>query len=272
MVDQPEQEAMVNEVWRRYLVEGEETGAINWKHVFRHLPSDPRCKMCNAPFHGLGGQAVRLVFGRRPLAANPRLCSNCEDFARKYPGGAEIELSMLFADVRGSTALAESMAPAEFSRLIERFLKAATATLVRTDGLLDKLVGDEVVALYVPGMAGPQHARQAIMAAQALLDATGHTDPGGPWIPVGVGVHTGVAYVGTMGGKDGVVDITALGDAVNVTARLASQAGPGELLVSESAIAAAGIAADDAERRRLELKGRSEPISVRVLHAERIPA
>ncbi len=175
---------------------------------------------------------------------------------------------MLFADVRGSTALAERMSAADFSRLMNRFYAAATDVLIKTDALIDKLIGDEVVAFYLPLLTGPRHARPAVQAAQDLLRATGHGRSGGPWLPVGVGVHTGVAYFGGVGGVDGSVsDWTALGDNVNIAARLASEAGPGEALISDAAYAAAGLDLGQLEQRQLELKGKSEPVSVRVVRA-----
>lgn len=187
-------------------------------------------------------------------------------FAKRYPGGAELEISMLFVDVRGSTRIAEGMSPASFGRLMNRFYKAATDVLIRTDAVIDKLVGDEVIGLYLPIFTGPNHARPAVLAAQELLLATGQAEEEGPWLPIGIGVHTGVAFVGTVGGaEDTVSDITALGDNVNITARLASVAGPGEALISEAAYAAGGMDLGDLESRQLELKGKSEPISARVL-------
>jgi adenylate cyclase len=171
---------------------------------------------------------------------------------------------MLFADVRGSTGLAERARPAEFSRLMNRFYKVATGVLLETEALIDKFVGDEVVALYVPALAGVEHPSAAVRAGRALLRATRHTEVGGPWLPVGIGIHTGTAFVGAVE-AEGVTDITALGDAVNTAARLASAAGPGEALVSEATCAATGLETAELEERRLELRGRSEPVSVRVL-------
>lgn len=187
-------------------------------------------------------------------------------FAQKYPGGTELELSMLFVDVRGSSRMAEQMTAANFSLLMNRFYKAATDVLIRTDAFIDKLVGDEVMGLYFPLFTGPNHARPAVLAAQQLLLVTGHTEEQGPWLPIGIGVHTGIAFVGTVSGaEDTVNDITALGDNVNVTARLASVAAPGEALISEAAYAAGGVDLGELEQRQLELRGRSEPISARVL-------
>jgi len=227
----------VEEWWRRNLT-GHGGSMRLERSLLKLLPHDPRCKLCNAPFRGFGGLVMRLT-GRRPWAKNPNICTICERSARKYRGGAEIEVTLLFADVRGSTSVAETMSPLEFSALMNRFYGAATRVL-QTDAVIDKLVGDEVIGLYLPFVKeGP--ARRAIEAAQELLVATGHADAVGPWLPVGIGVHTGVAFVGIVGSAETVTDFTALGDAVNVTARLASNAAGGEILVSEAALAAAGI-------------------------------
>lgn len=171
---------------------------------------------------------------------------------------------MVFADVRGSTTLAEEIGPSAFHHMINRFYQAATEVMVNTGALIDKLVGDEVVGLYVPGIAGPEHAQQAVAGARRLLEATGHAEPNGPWIEVGAGVHTGTAYVGAVGSHGSVSDITVLGDAVNTTARLASLAATGEILVSEQTRRAGELALDDLESRTLRVKGRNEPVMVRV--------
>jgi adenylate cyclase len=171
---------------------------------------------------------------------------------------------MLFADIRGSTQLAEGLSASEFARLLDRFYAAATDVLVRDDAMIDKFVGDEVVALFLPLFAGMNHAQHAIRAAHELLRATGHAGPK-PWVPVGVGVHTGTAYVGTVGAEGRVTDMTALGDAVNVTARLASAAGAGEILVTHEAAAASGLRVDGFEHRLLSLKGKSSEVGTYVI-------
>jgi len=256
----------VDEMWYKFLTGGEPLVG-HARHLFGLIPSNPRCKFCNAPFHGLGGPLMRLI-GKGQSSKNPRFCAACESFAANNKGGAEIELTMLFVDVRGSTMLAEKMNPTEFSRLMNRFYEATINVLVQADALIDKLVGDEVTALFAPGYAGKDHARRAVEAGQALLRAMGYGEPGGPWVPVGVGVHTGIAWVGSIAGASGAsADFTALGDNVNITARLASKAGAGEVLVSEATCNAARIETGGLEKRELELKGKSELVSVRVLHA-----
>lgn len=233
------------------------------RYIWRHLPRGPRCKFCNAPYHGVGAPLMRLI-GKGPSRLSPQLCRQCLDYASRYLGGVELELTMLFADVRGSTALAESMSPIRYSQLISRFFAVAAETLIRSDALLDRLVGDQVIGMYVPGFAGEDHRRRAIGAAKDLLLATGHGTAAGPWIPVGVGVHTGVAFVGSVGADGQATDITVLGDPPNVAARLSSAAGAGEILISEAAYVP-GPEDPPLERRELMLKGKSEPVMVNVM-------
>jgi len=255
----------VEEFWRTYLTTGEFEKERRQRHLFRLLPGSPRCKNCYAPFQGTGSIIVKTFYGKVPSNLNPQLCNICEQFAQQFQGGAEIELSLLFADVRGSTTLAETMNPTQYSQLINRFYKAATKVMVNSDALIDKIIGDQVAGMYVPGFAGQEHARRAIDAAQNILHLTGHQDKDGPWIELGVGVHTGTAFVGSLGSEQGTTDITVLGDAANIAARLSTEAGVGEVLISEPAFSAAEIQLGDLEKRTLNLKGRSEPMVVWVL-------
>ncbi|HJS18093.1 MAG TPA: adenylate/guanylate cyclase domain-containing protein [Anaerolineales bacterium] len=256
-------EPTVEEQWYKMLTEGEGPPR-HLRHLMGRLPSDPRCKLCASPFKGWGGFLMRR-FGRAQSKYNPRFCVPCEKF--EHPGGAEIILTMLFADVRGSTTLAEQMSARDFSRLMNRFYTVATHVLVQADALVDRLLGDEAIGLFIPAFAGQEHPQRAVEAAQELLRMTGHRDSRGPWLPVGIGVHSGPAYVGVVGDEDSPMDFTALGDSVNTTARLASQAGAGEILVSDSTYSAARLNMEGLEHRQLELKGKSEPIGVHVIHA-----
>lgn len=257
----------VDEMWYKNLTEGN----IRWKQyrpLFGKLPSNPRCVNCHRPFAGIGGALLRRLQGVRKSDKNPRMCNGCYSFTSQFPGGAEIELTMLFVDVRGSTTIAEKMDTLEFSRLMNRFYETTINVLVRANAFIDKLVGDEVTALFIPGFAGEEHARKAVEAGQKMLRVTGHADPGGPWVPVGVGIHTGAAWVGSIAGASGAAaDFTALGDNVNIAARLASKAGQGEVIISEDTYSAAQIKTEGLEKRDLDLKGKSELVSVRVLHA-----
>jgi hypothetical protein len=203
------------EKWRAVLM-GEARGHICWtpwvRRIFRSIPSDPRCKLCDTPF-GAPGNLMRFIgFGRSRL--NRRICSGCIHALEKRPGGAEIELSFLFSDVRGSTALAEHLPAEEFSQLMARFYGTAAQVVDRRNGIVDKFVGDQVMALFIPAFADADHASDAIETARELLRETGHGN-GDPWIPLGAGVHTGIAYVGSVGEGD-AFDFTALGDSVSL--------------------------------------------------------
>jgi adenylate cyclase len=258
----------VDEMWFRLLTEGNARIRRN-RPIYSRLPSNPRCVNCHRPFAGIGGACLRVFQGVQKSTKNPRFCAGCHSFTSQFPGGAEVELTMLFVDVRGSTTIAEKMEAPEFSRLMNRFYEAAINVLVRSDAFIDKLVGDEVTALFIPGYAGKDHAHKAVGAGKALLQVTGHGTAKGPWVPIGVGIHTGVAWVGSIAGASGAAsDFTALGDNVNIAARLASIARQGEILVSESTYNAAQIATEGLEKRKLELKGKSEPVTVIVLNAE----
>jgi adenylate cyclase len=253
--------------WRRKL-DGSDQGVRPLRRFWRAFPTAPRCKLCLRPFAGPGGALMRMI-NLGPWEKNPRYCRGCYQDIDANHGGAEVELSMLFADVRGSTGIAERMSPRAFSELLNRFYDVATRVLVEREAIVDKFVGDEVVGLFVPGMSGLDHAAKAIDSAVALLEATGHGSADGAWLPVGAGVHTGVAFVGNVG-HEGVTDFTALGDTVNTAARLASAAAAGEILVTRAAADAAGLAGGS-EQRRLELRGRTEPIEVVVLRPGRSP-
>jgi adenylate cyclase len=242
--------------WRRILVDGHRE-MVMARRVWRHVPSAPRCKVCSSPFGGIGGRLVRLG-GWTPSRKNPNVCSRCCD--QMPAGGAEIDVAVLFADVRGSTALGERSGATEFAELLNRFYAAATAVILRHDGLIDKLIGDEAMALFIPGVAGPDYRRRALDAATELLAAVGYGEPGGAWLPVGVGLNAGEAFVGNVGSA--VVDFTALGDAVNVAARLQGSAGPGQLVVSADLLERLDERLPCAERRQIDAHGRDEPVPV----------
>lgn len=249
------------EIWKSILL-GTDPRYARTRARLKHLPSEPRCKMCAAPFGGVGGPLMRFM-GRGPWGKNPNYCVNCFHHLSRLHGGAEIEASFLFADVRGSTPLAERISPSEFRAQLGRFYDTASRVLVDHDAIVDKFVGDEVIGIFIPALTHDAHAARAVDAGLELLRATGHQDPSGPWLPIGIGVHTGVAFIGAVGSAT-APELTALGDVVNTTARLASVAAAGELLVTDAAAAAAAFDTTSLERRVLELKGKTEATRVSV--------
>jgi adenylate cyclase len=248
------------------------------KSPLRFIPSGPRCKLCRAPF-GAPGKLILRRYGYSPWDKNPKLCGRCfkglETHAKMCPSaseghevrGAEVQVSMLFADVRGSSNLARQMPVLDFTLLMSRFYKVSSQVLVDHDAIIEKFVGVEIVGLFLPFLAGPDHATRAVEAAQELLRATGHGSTDGPWIPLGAGVHTGSAFVGIIG-SEGSNDFTALGDPVNIAAHLATQAAIGEILVTDQIADGAGLAREGLEQRHVSLKG--HPLDVLVLPASRM--
>jgi adenylate cyclase len=263
----------IEKIWRAYLVDGRLPSSMYapWytskrlRGFFRHIPSDPRCNICYYPFKGIGGSVMRSFFDIKPSSMNPRICNICEQFATKYKGGAEIDLTILFADVRGSTQLAQSMNPTDFSRLINRFFKTATNILYDSGAMVEKVIGDAVTGFYTPGLNKTGHAPVALKAALKILTATGHKEAEGPWIPVGVGVQTGRAYVGSVDSDSGVGEIVVLGDIANLGARLASAANAGEVLVGRATAKEAGLDGTGIETRTLVLKGFAQPVEAWVM-------
>jgi adenylate cyclase len=259
----PPTDEAANERWRGVLAGDNPSSPLRrLRSIFRHLPSDPRCKLCYAPYAAPFGPIVgRMGFGR--WEKNPSLCGSCLRTMERYQGGAEIELSMLFADLRGSTEIAARMSASAYSRLLNAFYAIAAHAVQAPGGHVDKYLGDGVLALFVPGFVGPDHAARAIDAARRIqaetADASSLPESERP-LPVGVGVHTGTAYVGVLGQAGDLTDFTALGDAVNITERLSSDAAAREILISDSALVASGLASGDLQRRELRLKGVAEPV------------
>lgn len=247
---------------------GKDPHLARQRRWFSRVPSSPRCKLCAVPFHGLGGMMFR-PFGFGQYAGNAAMCAKCIIAMRQIGiTGVEIPVTLVFSDVRGSTAMGEKMTPADFHDLLHHFYDLATEAILDHDGLVDKIVGDEVIGLFFGGVSGVEHPAKAVAAALDLAERAASPDatPMGP-VPVGTAVHCGDASVGPTG-KAGVVDdFTAIGDVVNSTARLASAAAAGEVLVSTATTGAAGTDVDGRERRRLPIRGREATIDVVVLRA-----
>jgi adenylate cyclase len=248
-----------NEEWRDTLL-GKHPELLRLRRWFRHLPSDPRCKMCLSPQGGIGGPILSLLgFGRYP--ANPQLCNSCFRSAQKHPGGATIPITAMFADIRGSTGLAEMMDPSEYSAAVAGYVKTASRAIREPGGLVDKLLGDGIMALFIPAFTGGDEAAKAVEAARQIQRDVS--------LPVGIGIHSGEAWVGFVGDVTDVLDFTALGDAVNVASRLGSEAAAGEILLSAATVDSAGLATEGLEARRLELRGRTQPLDAWAEHPAR---
>lgn len=221
--------------------------------VVHRVPSSPRCAICGAPYAGIGGRLLG-PFGYAPSRKNPRMCARCFELAPI--GGEEMEVGILFADIRGFTALAETQAPDEVAAHLNRFYAMAVEILCRR-AIVDKLVGDEVMALYLPGLFSGEPADHMLEDAEELMRAAQS------WVDIGIGLDLGKAFVGNVGAGD-VKDFTAIGDVVNTASRLQSAATSGEIILSLR-VATATTSPPPTTRRDLTLKGKAEPEPVLVL-------
>lgn len=261
---------IISDVWHTYLTSGVKLKGMHlpwfehpfFKPIYRTLPAEPRCQMCYIPFAGVGGFISKRLLNVKPSPMNPHVCDVCERFAERFPGGTELEVSILFADIRGSTPLAEKMHNREFSELIQRFYVAGTRALYAHNAFIEKFIGDGLSAFFAPAFAGPNHALAAINAGKEILRVTGHGEGKNPWVPVGVGVNTGMAFIGSMKVEGGRTDITILGDTVNTTARLSSLAGAGELLIGDRTMELSGLSTQEHNSRGVSLKGKEAPVTV----------
>lgn len=227
------------------------------RRLFALIPSARRCKFCNAPFRGASAITFRSL-GWAPSRKNPNICARCIEDAPE--GGAVVPISVLFADVRGYSSLTERTSSVEVTMLLNRFYAAASGALLAHEAVLGQISGDEVMALFVPGLAGHAYPRRAVDGARSLLHALGYGTPEGKWLDVGVGICTGEEFVGNVGGG-GFKDFTALGDVTNTAARLQAETKGGEVMLCASTYMAAVDACADAEPRQLSLKGKAEPVT-----------
>jgi adenylate cyclase len=258
-----ERDPEADEFWR-HLLNGkldEERMPALMRSVFRHLPSEPRCKWCYAPYGApFGAVTSRIGYGR--WEKNPTLCARCMHYMEEKQGGAEVDLAVMFADLRGSTEIAAGMKPGEYTRLLNTYYGIAAGAVQGRGGIVDKYLGDGVLALFLRGLSDDP-ARAAVEAGRHILEEVAdHRDLPAALrpLPVGVGIHYGEAYVGIVGQAGQPTNFTALGDAVNVTERISSSAGPGELLLSDALVDQLGGSVPGAQERELTLKGVAEPV------------
>lgn len=251
------------EIWHQLFAEGNAV-LDKGRALLGRIPAESRCMFCHGPFDGAGGRVMSLL-GKGQSSQQPHVCNSCVKKGDRHPGGTHVDVATVFADMRGSTTTAERIGDRAFTELIDRFYRTSSRVLVDAGALLGRLAGDQAIGYFLPGMAGPDYARAALDSALELLRATGHTNEEGPWIPLGVGVHVGNAYVGVLGEQGGSKEMTALGDDINVGARLADNAGVGEILASVQLARKIGLDTAGLENRELQLKGKATSFKVAVI-------
>jgi class 3 adenylate cyclase/uncharacterized membrane protein affecting hemolysin expression len=185
-------------------------------------------------------------------------------------GGAERELTIAFIDIRGFTRISEDMKARDVVALLNEFFQLVSDRVLACGGTIDKFIGDSVMVYFGAPLHHPDHAARAVTAALDIIHACAErslpsTEPRTAAqerrIEPGIGIHTGVVVVGSIG-SDRRADYTAVGDAVNVAHRLEKLARPGEILVSEAVqrnVRGSFRLRFEGER---QLSGRQEPVHV----------
>ncbi len=180
------------------------------------------------------------------------------------------QVSVMFVDVRGFTALSEKFQPATVVARLNRFYRLAARAVFDLDGTLDKMVGDQVMAFFGAPFRPEDHADRAVQAAMEIVSGAQYPGEGLDGLPVGGGVATGEVYMGNVGEGE-VRDFTVIGDTVNTAARLQALAGPGEVLVTDETYQAVSANFGASEARMLELKGKEAPLLAHLLKNEEQP-
>ena len=233
------------------------SGALaRYRWFNRHLPSSPRCRFCLAPFGGLG-----RVVGIKPSRKNPNYCRGCFEMAPL--GGQDMEVGVLFADLRGFTAWCEGRPPEVVARTLNEFYEIASEVITGREGLVDKLVGDEVMGLFLPAFPSLRERTCEVMvgAAQQLMLRTSHLSGSTERLGIGIGLNFGVTRVGNVGVGE-VKDFTAVGDEVNLASRLQDCAAAGEIVMSSAVHDRLGDPPLELSAATLNVKGKAEPVTV----------
>lgn len=159
--------------------------------------------------------------------------------------------------MRASTALGEHLDVTTFAERLTEFYRTATKVLIRNEGIVDKLIGNEVMCLFVQGVAGLDYRRKTAIAALELASEVAE-------LPLGVAANAGAAFVGNVG-SGSVLDFTALGDAVNVGARLQAHASPGEVVLAASLYPLIEAEYPGGRPDRIPIRGRDQQVDIVVL-------
>jgi len=191
-------------------------------------------------------------------------------------GGETREVTTLFADVRGFSAMTEHHTPEQVIDMLNEWLELAAAAIAAEGGVVDKYVGDQVMAVWGAPVADPQHALHAVRAALLLRSVTAELDRtrrarGEDPLAIGIGVNTGPAVAGNSGSSTRL-NYTVLGASVNAAMRLCSEAQPGEILIGEQTFERVRDAVDAAPLPSRLVKGFSTPIAPYRVEGLREPA
>ena len=216
----------------------------------------PQCAICGTVLAGPLSHVFRAA-GIKRSARNPNLCSRCDTHIEE---GRVVEVTVLFADLSSFTELTQELGAERTHEVVDAFLRAATDIITRHGGFIDKYIGDAVMALFNVPIKQPDHERRAVAAALELQAGMG--DLSGRFqlnLNAAAGIASGFARVGRLGSGESR-DITAIGDVVNLAARLEGKTRPGEIIVSGEVYAKVAGDSPRVEEERLSLKGFKEPL------------
>lgn len=181
-------------------------------------------------------------------------------------GGENREVSVLFADIRGFTPMTEGMEPQKVIGLLNDCMEHLSRAVDAEGGVVDKFIGDELMAVFGAPVTQSDHARRAVRAAIRMREGVvemnaARAERDLPPLGLGIGINSGVAVAGNMGSADRL-NYTVLGETVNLAARLVDQAGSGEVFISEETMARAGHGLVAARVGDVELKGFSSRVQI----------
>ena len=181
-------------------------------------------------------------------------------------GGVNQTITVLFADIRGFTTISENEKPEKVVGLLNRYFSTMTEIIFAHGGTLDKYIGDWLMAIFGAPTASPEDALNAVKAAVTMQKRLAKLNEelrieGYGQISIGIGLHTGEATIGYIG-SDKRSEYTAIGDTVNLASRLESNAGGGQILMSEATAAASGNLIPVNQREPLTVKNRVQPVNV----------
>jgi adenylate cyclase len=215
------------------------------------------------PIRGILSLPLRLA-GLRISRMNPNLCTLCETKFRSVKKAQQVTVpaTVLFADVRGYTSLSEAAEAGAVTAMLGEFYDHCSAAVWERDGIVNKLIGDAVFAIYNFPIRRSDHAKQAVLSGIDLQRRCRAMKAlqGGRDLPVGVGVgiHTVDVAIGEIGTS--IKDFTAIGEVVNLASRLQGDSRPGEVLVTERVYREVEREYPSAERRTCTLKGIARPV------------
>jgi adenylate cyclase len=181
-------------------------------------------------------------------------------------GGTNSLVTALFSDVRGFTSMSETMAPQAVVRVLNEYFAQMTPIVFSNRGLLDKYIGDGLMALFGVPYSADDSAIDAVqcaiqMQSQMSTVNQGLKGAGLPEIEIGIGINTGTATVGYIGSEERT-DYTAIGDTINLAARLEKRAEPGQIIISRGTLDAIGDAFPVKPCYEIVVKGKREPVQI----------